>query len=179
MKHHSICKIIGVGVAALTLAACSSMRHHKSSSVDGSAMNGGNGTYAEGLGGDSGFRSMANCNVPETAGFKTDPYYFAFDSSDIHSSDMEKLQSIANNLATHHSNIKLIGNTDNRGSREYNIALGYRRAEAIAAALKQSGISANQVASNSNGAEKPIAFGNSEEDFQCNRRVDLVYPSGD
>lgn len=174
IKKHSVIKNILVGTALLTLVACSSTRHHGDGSEDG--MGGGangNGVYTEGLGSGSGFQPSTSCNVPQLGG-KTQSYYFAYDKSDVHPDDVNRLQSLASHLAAGNTKINVVGNTDNRGSREYNIALGWRRANAIASTLEQGGVSKQRVNTNSNGAEKPIAFGTSEDDFQCNRRVDIV-----
>ncbi len=79
--------------------------------------------------------------------------------------------------------VKVEGNCDERGSREYNLALGQRRADAVKRALILLGISAAQVHTVSFGSEKPKAEGHSEEDFAENRRSDVVYagavPSND
>ena len=67
------------------------------------------------------------------------------------------------------------GNCDERGSREYNIALGQRRAEAIKRALELLGVDGNRIATVSFGSEKPVAFGRDEESWRLNRRADIVY----
>ena len=75
------------------------------------------------------------------------------------------------------------GNCDERGSREYNLALGQRRADAVKRALILLGVSAAQVHAVSFGSENPKAEGHSEEDLAKNRRSDIVYagaaPSND
>lgn len=175
MKINPTVKHTLIGVCLLSLAACSSTRHGNDVGAPGAiGGEGGNGgAYAEGTGGGAGFQPATSCNVPQ-AGSNTQSYYFAYDSNDVHSEDMSRIQSSASNIASSHSNVRVIGNTDNRGSREYNVALGWRRANAVATVLEQSGVSKQQVNASSNGAEKPIAFGSSEDDFQCNRRVDVV-----
>jgi peptidoglycan-associated lipoprotein len=71
--------------------------------------------------------------------------------------------------------VNVEGNCDERGSREYNLALGQRRADAVKRALHLLGVSAVQVHAVSFGSEKPKAEGHSEEDFAQNRRSDMVY----
>ncbi len=73
--------------------------------------------------------------------------------------------------------VKVEGNCDERGSREYNLALGQRRADAVKRALILLGVSAAQVHAVSFGSENPKAEGHSEEDFAQNRRSDMVYAS--
>lgn len=72
--------------------------------------------------------------------------------------------------------ISIRGNTDERGSREYNLALGQRRADAAKQALTAYGISSDQIETVSYGSEKPVAEGHSEESWAKNRRADIAYP---
>ncbi len=67
------------------------------------------------------------------------------------------------------------GNCDERGSREYNLALGARRAQAVKRALELAGADGNRIAAVSFGAEKPVATGKDEASYSLNRRADIVY----
>ncbi len=105
-------------------------------------------------------------------------YYFGYDSFDVKSEDVESINVQANYLVAHAgAKIRLEGNTDERGSREYNVALGWKRARAVAAVLKQQGVKDAQIAVVSFGKEKPIALGHDETSYSKNRRVDLIYES--
>lgn len=184
MQHKAIWITILVGATALTLAACSTTRNHgtddnsNDNGKDGLGGGGSTGTYSQGTGENgSGFQPSASCSVPQSNG-KTSSYYFEYNKSDIHPEDMTRLQSTASNFSTNHTKLHVVGNTDNRGSREYNIALGWHRANSVATALEQAGVSKAQISTNSNGAEKPISSGSSDSDFQCNRRVDVQEKSG-
>ena len=73
--------------------------------------------------------------------------------------------------------VRVEGNTDERGSSEYNLALGQKRADAVANALKVYGVKDNQVEAVSWGKEKPRATGQTEAAFAQNRRADVVYPA--
>jgi peptidoglycan-associated lipoprotein len=73
--------------------------------------------------------------------------------------------------------IRIEGNTDERGSAEYNLALGQKRAEAVRQALKVVGVRDAQMEAVSWGEEKPKAKGHDESDWAQNRRADLQYPS--
>ena len=72
--------------------------------------------------------------------------------------------------------VSVEGNTDERGSAEYNLALGQRRADAVVKALVLRGASPAQLESKSWGKEKPAATGQDEASFAKNRRVELNYP---
>jgi peptidoglycan-associated lipoprotein len=73
--------------------------------------------------------------------------------------------------------IILEGNTDPRGSREYNIGLGERRAKAVANIMLAKGVNPKQIRIVSYGAEKLAVPGHNEADYQLDRRVELVYLS--
>jgi peptidoglycan-associated lipoprotein len=73
--------------------------------------------------------------------------------------------------------IRVEGNADERGGREYNLALGQKRAEAVVRALKVYGVTDKQAEPVSFGKEKPKAQGHDEAAWAENRRVDLVYPN--
>ena len=176
MKMYSFIKPTVICLGAVLLAACSSHHGPGAGVTDANAMGGAgaNGAYAQGAGGGAGFQPSASCNVPQTAGMNTQPYYFDFNSNNVHPEDTGRLQSLAQNISSSHSNVKIVGNTDDRGSREFNMALGWRRANAVSSNLQQYGVNKTQITTTSNGAEKPIALGNSEDDYQCNRRVDAI-----
>ena len=78
-----------------------------------------------------------------------------------------------------HTDLKIAvqGNCDDRGSREYNLALGQRRADSVKRAMVLLGVGDKQVETVSFGAEKPLAFGQDDESWAKNRRADLVYPN--
>ena len=73
--------------------------------------------------------------------------------------------------------IRVQGNADERGSAEYNLALGQKRADAVVRSLKIYGVKDSQMESVSFGREKPKALGHDEPAWAENRRVDLEYPS--
>jgi peptidoglycan-associated lipoprotein len=77
-----------------------------------------------------------------------------------------------------HKDLKIMvqGNCDDRGSREYNLALGQRRADSVKRAMGLLGVNDKQIETVSFGAEKPVALGRDEESWAKNRRSDIVYP---
>lgn len=103
-------------------------------------------------------------------------YYFSFDSSHMRSQDLRALMLQAKYLVKHPNvRIRLEGNTDNRGSREYNIGLAWKRDQSVARLLKQQGVRPNQIQMVSYGKERPAVNGNSETAWALNRRVNLIY----
>jgi peptidoglycan-associated lipoprotein len=102
--------------------------------------------------------------------------YFDFDSSTVHDEDRAIIQAHADYLSQN-PNVKvtLEGHTDERGSREYNIGLGERRANAVAEMMKLMGVSAQQISTVSYGEERPAALGHDESAWHLNRRVEIVY----
>jgi peptidoglycan-associated lipoprotein len=102
--------------------------------------------------------------------------YFDFDKSDIKPEFASIVTANAQYLTAHPgAKLKLEGNTDERGTREYNIGLGERRAQAVRRALMLQGASENQLTTVSFGAERPAVEGDDESAWAKNRRVELVY----
>ncbi len=102
--------------------------------------------------------------------------YFDFDKSEIKPEFADIVTANAQNLTSHPSaKLKLEGNTDERGTREYNIGLGERRAQAVRRALMLQGVAESQLSTVSFGAERPAAEGDEESAWAQNRRVELVY----
>jgi len=102
--------------------------------------------------------------------------YFAFDKADIKPEYVPILEAhgeyLANNSGTR---LRLEGHGDERGSREYNIGLGERRAQAVRQVLLINGAAAIQLSTVSYGEERPAVLGSDEEAWSLNRRVELVY----
>ena len=102
--------------------------------------------------------------------------YFAFDSSEVVPRDRELLAAHAAYLAANPDvRVSVEGHTDERGSREYNVALGEPRARAVKRILEFQGASPSQITVVSYGEEKPAAEGHDESAWALNRRVELVY----
>lgn len=102
--------------------------------------------------------------------------YFEFDESELQPEYNEMLAAHANRLANNSRlSVRLEGHADERGSREYNIGLGERRAQAVRRTLLLQGASASQISTVSFGEERPAAFGSDEESYALNRRVEINY----
>lgn len=102
--------------------------------------------------------------------------HFDYDSSDLSNEDYQTLQAHAQFLmANANSKVALTGHTDERGTREYNMALGERRAKAVESFLITNGVSATQLEAVSYGKEMPINAGHDENAWKENRRVEINY----
>ncbi len=101
--------------------------------------------------------------------------YFDFDSFVVKPEHQATVTAFANYLkADAKARLTIEGNADERGTTEYNLALGQKRAEAVRRSLSVLGIAANRVEAISNGEEKPRAKGSTEAAWAENRRADLV-----
>lgn len=111
------------------------------------------------------------------AALNTKVFYFDFDVAEFRQADRDVLTFHAKDLAANSSKrIRLEGHADERGTREYNLALGERRAEGIQNYLIVNGASRNQIEIVSYGEERPADRGTNERAYQQNRRVEIVTP---
>lgn len=102
--------------------------------------------------------------------------YFEFDSSEVPASGQATIEAHARYLSEHSGAlITLEGHADERGSREYNIALGEQRANAVSRLMTLLGASGPQIRTISYGEERPAADGHDESAWQLNRRVEIIY----
>jgi len=102
--------------------------------------------------------------------------YFDFDKSNVRDEFRDLIQAHAEYLAKNPStNVKLEGHADERGTPEYNIALGEERAKALAEIFATFGVSSSQMESISLGEEKPVDMGHNEAAWEKNRRVEIIY----
>lgn len=102
--------------------------------------------------------------------------YFDYDSFDLKPESQSVIEAHAKFLrANAQRKVSLEGHTDERGGREYNLALGQKRAEAVRRALSLLGVADAQMEAVSFGKEKPAATGSDEAAWAQNRRVEIVY----
>jgi peptidoglycan-associated lipoprotein len=143
-----------------------------SSRLNGSAM-GGSGRMNGGRNGASNLGpEFSDPNNP----LSKRTIYFMIDSSQVQEDFIPVIAAHAQYLvANPGQHVILEGNADERGSREYNIALGEGRAKSVANMLKVQGVSERQISLVSYGEEKPAAMGDSESAWELNRRVEVVY----
>jgi peptidoglycan-associated lipoprotein len=118
----------------------------------------------------------AGVEGPQAGLLKNRVIYFDFDSSEIRGDYTSVIAAHAKYLASNASiRVRIEGNTDERGSREYNIGLGERRAQAVRRALLLQGVAESQITTVSYGEERPAITGHSEEAWAKNRRAEIVY----
>lgn len=158
------------------MAGCHSARKYNNPSAineANAAYNGQAQTYGAGEETQFGERT----NIQRAGRISSDRvYYFDFDSNLVHATDRPAVLANANYLLAHpEARVLLEGHTDPRGSREYNIGLGERRAKAVAEILTARGVNPAQIRVVSYGAEKLASPGHSEADYQQDRRVVLIY----
>jgi peptidoglycan-associated lipoprotein len=102
--------------------------------------------------------------------------YFDFDNADIRPEFRDTIAAHAKRLAGNTSlKVRLEGHTDERGSREYNVGLGERRAQSVRRALMLLGVGEAQITTVSYGEERPAVQGDDEAAWAKNRRVEIVY----
>lgn len=102
--------------------------------------------------------------------------HFAFDSSAIDNEARAIIEAHAANLvAKRQIKVTLEGHCDERGTREYNLALGERRAKSVERMMKVLGVAANRIKTVSYGKEKPLCSEHEESCWHQNRRVEIIY----
>ena len=153
-----LAKVLMVAAPAFVLAACSSSSDNAATNANANA----NGA-AQQFGGMSAQDLQTRYNT----------VYFAFDKYDIQGEYRTLLDAHAELLKATKANVTVAGHADERGTPEYNIALGQRRANAVQNYLAQQG--ASNVATVSYGEEKPAVLGHTEADYTKNRRAVLEY----
>lgn len=162
---------------ALTLGACTTKKLDPAPVGDSSAT----GTQGAGTGG-AGQSSVAGVDASQGNANAAGPQgvsqvvYFDFDSFVVRASDRQVVEAHARFLqANKNRRVTLEGNTDERGGREYNLALGQKRAEAVRRSLNLLGVGDGQIEAISYGEEKPASAGASEDAYSKNRRVEFKY----
>jgi len=102
--------------------------------------------------------------------------YFELDSSQVKQDYVPVVAAHARYLASHPGQqVTLAGHADERGSSEYNIALGEQRAKSVERMMRSQGVTSSQLSIVSYGEEKPAVSGSGESAWQMNRRVEVVY----
>jgi len=157
------------------MVGCSSKGGTKGDvAVEDRSMGSDGGAMTSGAAG-AGMYDMAALNDPNSP-LSRRVIYFEYDSAEISAADQDTLNAHAGFLAANPgARVTLEGHTDERGSREYNIALGDRRGLSVQRMLELNGVAGDQVSVVSYGEEKPAAEGHSEAAWRLNRRVEIMY----
>ena len=143
---------------------------------NGSATTAGMGDGSTGAGSAQGSGTGGSALGGPNASQENRVIYFAFDRFDIKPEYNAILQAHSKYLSgTRSAHVRLEGHADERGSREYNIGLGEKRAQSVRSVLLLQGVAADQIATVSFGEERPAVIGSDEEAWSLNRRVEIVY----
>ncbi|MCD9540147.1 peptidoglycan-associated lipoprotein Pal [Photobacterium carnosum] len=184
MQFNRILKGLAIALPMMTLAACSSTDSTGSSTA--SQNQNGNVGINSGLGqttistpiDQSGSMTEQQLHEQQMKLLRQEEQtvFFKFDNAEIQPAYQNMLEAHAEYLRNH-PNTKVVvqGHADERGTPEYNIALGERRATAVSQYLQALGVSANQMSIVSYGEEKPLLFGHTDADYAKNRRAVIVY----
>ncbi len=172
--------------AAIFIAGCSSTEDPSAAPIGSTKPSASGGAAGSGAAG-GGAQKPPSLTVGQNPSGGVDPalkqgmlgqrsVYFEFDSNEISEKYRPMLQAHAGYLSKNTSAKMLVqGNTDERGSREYNLALGQRRSDSIKRMLVLMGARDAQIETVSFGEEKPKRSGSSEADYAENRRGDMMY----
>jgi peptidoglycan-associated lipoprotein len=162
-------KLIWTAMLMLALAACQT----KPSTEGGTEGAGGGVTTGTAAGtGEVGGEALGGEERPVVTTVN-----FAFDSSEVDDHNRETVEANAAWLVAHPDvKVRLEGNCDERGTRDYNLALGERRAQAVKRMMVVLGVAQDRMQTVSYGEEKPLDPGHNEAAWARNRRVEIVYP---
>ncbi|HIF9480852.1 TPA: peptidoglycan-associated lipoprotein Pal [Photobacterium damselae] len=178
MQLNKVLKSLAIALPLMTLAACSSTEGTNSSAADqtagGSSSMVDHGAISTPV--DGGNASMSEQEIRNQQLRQETTVFFKFDNAEIQPEYQAMLEAHAEYLRDHPA-VKVIieGHADERGTPEYNIALGERRAAAVVKYLQALGVPASQMSIVSYGEEKPLVLGHTDADYAKNRRAVLVY----
>lgn len=171
MQLNKVLKGLMLAIPVMAIAACSSNKSSDNGQT-GTGMGMGAGTSTES--GNMSSEEQSRLQMQELQ--KNNIVYFGLDKYDVSSEYAEMLDAHAAFLRSNPSyKVTVEGHADERGTPEYNIALGERRASAVKMYLQGKGVSADQVSIVSYGKEKPAVLGHDQAAYAKNRRAVLVY----
>ncbi len=173
MQLNKVLKGLAIALPMLTLAACSSTDSSTDSTAGQTSNNNDQTTVVTPVEGQG---TMTEQELRNQELRQSQTVFFAFDDTAILPEYEAMLEAHAEYLRKN-PELKVIveGHADERGTPEYNIALGERRANAVSKYLQALGVPANQIAIVSYGEEKPLVLGQSDSAYAKNRRAVLVY----
>ncbi|MBK4783660.1 MAG: peptidoglycan-associated lipoprotein Pal [Pantoea sp. Pent] len=172
MQLNKVLKGLMLALPVIAVAACSS---HKNNNNDQTGV-GADGAYGAGAGQNGNMSSDEQARLQMQQLQQNNIVYFGLDKYDVQSEYAQMLDQHAAFLRSNPSyKVTIEGHADERGTPEYNIALGERRANAVKMYLQGKGVSADQMSIVSYGKEKPAVLGHDEAAYAKNRRAVLVY----
>ena len=168
-------KWLGLVFAALFLAACSSndTKEADASAVAAAAAAEQAAQEAATREAEQQARAETQRALENAAADAGTVFYFGFDSSSLTDEALSQVDAHIAALLGNNDSIRLEGHTDERGTREYNLALGERRANAVRDYMVANGVPSYRIETISYGEENPVAYGSGESNWQQNRRVEL------
>ncbi|MBZ9556838.1 MULTISPECIES: peptidoglycan-associated lipoprotein Pal [Modicisalibacter] len=179
MKFKPYAKGLAVAVSLAVMAGCSSSGGTQDGSMNGTGGGtaGGMGAGGQGVSGGQVSGTQMGGGQQQQAGIPdVRTIYFDYDKDTIRPEFESVLNSNAQYLRSHpNANVVLQGHTDERGTREYNLGLGERRAQSVERFLTVQGVSPSQIDVVSYGEERPAVEGHNEQAYAKNRRVILDY----
>jgi peptidoglycan-associated lipoprotein len=162
-------------VISLFLAACSSTSDTEDGSSASNTGSGSSSSSSATSSGSGGRDSLSQEEIRMQNALRQTVFYFDFDVAEFKAEDRETLTYHARNLAANpNMRVRLEGHADERGTREYNLALGERRANGILNYFIVNGASRSQIEVVSYGEERPAVSGQTEQAYSRNRRVEVV-----
>lgn len=173
MRALNVTKVAALALTFAWVAGCSSTSTQTDSADMTGSMGTDSGALTSGMGDGSGLSGSA---LPGAVANLQTVFYFDFDQSTVKADAFADLEAHARYLAANpQAQVRLEGHADERGTREYNMALGERRGNAVSRFLMVNGVGNGQVEVISYGEEKPAMMGHGSESWAQNRRVELKY----
>ena len=176
-----------ISVLAFALTACGDRIKPDEETVADDTVNDASGATADGIGSGDGIGGTAleegklvsyeEGAINDAANVLSEKIvYFSFDSNTVADDYIELVKHHGRYLSFNaNASVQLEGHADERGTREYNIALAEKRAQSVKQIMLYEGAANNQISIVSYGEEKPVSFGHDDESMSLNRRVELVY----
>jgi len=163
MEHKKLSSAVGVVLALALLAGCSSNKSDDSNKNAAQTAPVSTGSSTE-----SSYDTGSDLSQLQRV------VYFDFDKFELNSAGQSVVDGNIAALRNGNQRIRLEGHADERGTREYNLALGERRANAVAKYLQANGIASSRIETVSYGKEKPADPGHDEAAWAKNRRVEII-----
>ena len=169
----SILMLLLIGV---TLAGCKSKAVQETVPIDEQSLDGSSGSDTSSTGLDGGDSALGDALPGDIDPLSQRVIYFEYDSADIGPDSQAVVEAHTSYLSNNYQiNIVLEGHADERGTREYNLALAEGRSKSVSTMMQALGIGPERIQTISYGEERPSVLGSDEESWGLNRRVEILY----
>jgi len=170
MKVFKQARIAGIALILAVLAGCAGQVNESASKVETAEERAAREAR------QAAFEQGSVANLKASAMAADTLFFFEFDKSDLSQDALDDLDAHAKFLvADRNAKVRLEGHADERGTRAYNLALGERRANAVARYLVIQGVNRTQIETVSYGEERPLSLVRDDSGWSRNRRVELIY----